>query len=60
MEDVSPKPPSPQPEYLGDGVYATFDGYHIWLSTQEGHRIAVEPAVYMALKAYAQKVWGRS
>ena len=59
MDDVSPKPPTP-PEYIGDGVYAEFDGYQIWLLTQEGHRIAVEPPVYMALKAYAQKVWGRS
>jgi hypothetical protein len=38
--------------YLGDGVYATFDGYNIWLSTQEGMRIALEQAVLADLIAY--------
>jgi len=23
--------PPVEPTYLGDGVYASFDGYHIWL-----------------------------
>ena len=38
--------------YLGDGVYAWFDGYYIWLSTtrESGpERIALEPAVFDAL-----------
>jgi len=41
--------------YLGDGVYATFDGFHVWLVTDrdEGpHRIALEPAVLVSLVAY--------
>ena len=38
--------------YLGDGVYAHFDGYQIWLTTLEGHRIAMEPQVMIKLKAY--------
>lgn len=38
--------------YLGDGVYAHFDGYQIWLTTHEGHRIALEPSVMDALQAY--------
>ena len=33
--------------YLGDGVYASFDGYHIWLAV--GHHsnkvVALEPNV---------------
>lgn len=57
MEDVSPKPPI-QPRYMGDGVYAEFDGYQIWLYTQDGDRIALEPAVYMAVRAYGAKIWG--
>ena len=24
-------------EYLGDAVYASFDGYHIWLTTGDGN-----------------------
>jgi hypothetical protein len=41
--------------YLGDGVYASFDGYQIWLDTRAQHpvnRIALEPSVYAALTNY--------
>ncbi|MDY0200612.1 MAG: hypothetical protein RBR40_06455 [Tenuifilaceae bacterium] len=44
--------------YLGDGVYASFDGYQIWLAAND-HRnkvIALEPEVYQALVAYAEKL----
>lgn len=40
--------------YLGDGVYASFDGYQIWLTTLEGNRIALEPNVYLALLDYVK------
>ena len=43
-------------DYLGDGVYCHFDGYHIWLTTQEGHRIALEPPVLRALDNYKERV----
>lgn len=48
----------PGPEYLGDGVYASFDGYHVWLTTgsheerDASNRIALEPSVYAALVRY--------
>lgn len=41
--------------YLGDGVYASFDGWQIWLrAPREGgdHRVALEPEVYASLVAY--------
>ena len=40
--------------YLGDAVYASFDGYQIWLRTDDGNdnRIALEPAVFNALLDY--------
>jgi len=44
--------------YLGDGVYASFDGYHIWLRTgshddaDATNRIALEPAVFESLLEY--------
>jgi hypothetical protein len=41
--------------YLGDGVYASFDGYQIWLDTRAQepvNRIALEPAVYQRLTQY--------
>jgi hypothetical protein len=51
-------PRNPPPEYLGDGVYASFDGYHLWLTTgsheerDASNRIALEPSVYAALVRY--------
>lgn len=41
-------------DYLGDGVYASFDGYQIWLAAND-HRnkvIALEPSVFAALMRY--------
>ncbi len=39
--------------YLGDGVYAMFDGYHVWIWTSNGReaseRIALEPRVIDSL-----------
>lgn len=47
--------------YLGDGVYARYDGEYIWLYTSNGivksPEIALEPMVYCALTAFAGKVW---
>lgn len=42
-------------EYLGDGVYASFDGWQIWLTTtrENGtHTIAIEPITLDRLLAY--------
>ena len=50
----------PKQTYLGDGVYASFDGYHIWLTTSDGYsstnRIALEPPVYNELITFAQSL----
>lgn len=46
-------------EYLGDGVCVRFDGYQIWLETngyETKNEIAIEPAVYTALKKYAARL----
>jgi hypothetical protein len=43
-------------EYLGDGVYVRFDGYQIWLETQQGMAIALEPPVFAALVAYVKRL----
>lgn len=45
--------------YLGDGVYAEFDGYQIWLEAQSEYavmRIALEPAVFDNLCQYVEKI----
>lgn len=44
-----------EPTYIGDGVYAHFDGYQLWLTTPNQGRlnsIAIEPEVYHALRRY--------
>jgi len=40
--------------YLGDGVYASFDGYHIWLAVNhhENKVVALEPQVFKRLCYY--------
>ena len=48
--------------YLGDSVYAAFDGYHIVLTTENGlpddpsKTIALEPQVLQALNLYAERL----
>jgi hypothetical protein len=49
-------------EYLGDGVYASFDGYQIWLRV--GHHqappaVALEPQVLHALNNYAMTLMAK-
>jgi hypothetical protein len=41
-------------DYLGDGVYASFDGYQIWLAANhpDNRVIALEPMVFEALLRY--------
>lgn len=60
--DVSVKP-AIGPTYLGDGVYASFDGYQIWLHLERHDSpplIAIEIQVYDALKHYAKRIWGEN
>jgi hypothetical protein len=51
--------------YLGDGVYASFDGYYIWLRADgpnagDVNRIALEPVVYAALVRYESELASRN
>jgi len=47
-------------DYLGDSVYADFDGYAIVLTTENGcgpsNTISLEPAVLDALKNYEARL----
>jgi hypothetical protein len=51
-------------EYLGDSVYAEFDGYQITLTTENdlandpSNTIFLEPAVVAALQEFIKKVKG--
>ena len=45
--------------YLGDGVYASFDGFQIWLRTQREsgwHEIALDAYTFDALLKYAEEL----
>lgn len=50
--------------YIGDAVYASFDGYQIWLHTTNGititNNIALEPAVWDALVKFRGFIYERS
>ncbi len=45
-------------KYLGDGVYAEFDGFAINLTTEDGisttNRIVLEPQVMAALESFVE------
>ena len=43
--------------YLGDGLYANHDGYQVWLTTQQGAEVALEPQVIDAFLRYLEKTF---
>ena len=51
---------SPHKVYLGDSVYADFDGWHIVLTIENGYgasnRIALDPQVLDALDRYRESL----
>ena len=53
-------PPRPYKDYLGDSVYADFDGYTIVLTTDNGlgpsNTIYLEPEVLAALNRYVERI----
>lgn len=45
--------------YLGDGLYASFDGFVIWLRAprKDGdHFVGLEPATFSELLQYAEQI----
>lgn len=46
--------------YLGDAVFAAYDGYHVVLTTENGiaitNEIYLEPHVYQALIKYVEQL----
>lgn len=51
-------PEKEKEEYLGDAVYASFDGFSVWLRTGDGNnqRICLEPTILRALVNFAKGV----
>jgi hypothetical protein len=50
----------PAGSYIGDGVYARFDGWHVWLETwretDDRHVIALEPEVITSLVEFVSNL----
>lgn len=48
--------------YLGDGVYASFDGYQIWLAVNQesNHVVALDPNVFARLCQYVEMLKEKS
>jgi len=49
-------------EYLGDGLYASFDGYAITLRAPRengDHYVVLEPLQYDALLEYAMRMYAK-
>jgi len=48
-------------EYLGDGVYVSYDGYGMWLTAEDGIRatdgIYIEPKVFQNLWEFIERIW---
>lgn len=53
-----------QKRYLGDSVYADFDGEYVWLTTENGYpddprnKIALGPDELDALNQYVKGIYG--
>jgi hypothetical protein len=47
-------------QYIGDGVYADFDGYYLVLTSENGLRVLntiyIEPEVLQELEAYIDRL----
>ena len=54
---VEPQPRTHQ-AYLGDGLYAEFDGWQVWLFTHDGYertnQVALEPDVLTKFLVYLE------
>lgn len=59
-EPIPSRGSRPLASYLGDGVYADFDGFSIILTTEDGisitNRIVLEPEVLAALTTYVERL----
>ena len=45
-------------DYLGDGLYVSFDGFSLWLRAPRSsgdHYVALEPQIFRAFIEYAKR-----
>ncbi len=48
----------PNQAYIGDGIYASYDGLQIWLAVneRENYVVALEPMTFAALVRYVESL----
>ena len=53
---MTDKPTPPAPQHIGDGVYVSFDGYHLNVAVNDhrNHVASLEPDVLWNLLEYAR------
>jgi len=59
IEYMGVREPQP-PVHVGDGAYASYDGYQIWLMANSPHssnRVALEPSTFLKFIDYAKTIW---
>lgn len=58
LTDVSPQQPAIEPVHAGDGVYLSFDGFHINLAVNHhnNHAISLERSVWAQVVKYGQRL----
>lgn len=58
MPDDGELPKQGVEEYLGDGLYASFDGWIVWLRApreDRDHLVALDPDTYRALRNWVRR-----
>ena len=52
--------PEVEKEYIGDGAYVQYDGYSLWLTTENGeretNRVCLDPRVLECFLEYIKRV----
>jgi hypothetical protein len=48
----------PEPQHIGDGVYVSFDGFHVNIAVNHhlNHVVSLEPSVLRSLDDYRRSV----
>lgn len=60
LKRILPDDAQQDPDYLGEGVYASHDGFQIVLCTLEGSLIFLEPSILAALERYRRRMLAES
>lgn len=48
----------PEPRYLGDGVYVSYDGYHVNIAVNDhnNHAVSLDPGVLQSFLKFSNEI----